>query len=489
MNTIKRGSSGYITSVCGLFTTATSAATTVQLLYNTSMDQKHREKICASLGIITCLVQNKRKFFRDNIKIFFSEEDKKGIITFDGASIEKVCIAIGNSPARNAPYTMTATLNKPTIRIQGETNYAERRINLQGYSHSWEHEPSATDCAPQIIISLTGTNRQSSLEANFVHSKAKNSLSLDVKSRKYEEYVPIPAVNSSYNYIKKALGMRIGKLSFLQILLEKYFSEENFQADAAKAFYLVDNFSNLLQKSVLASFDKKYKKLSHSSVETESLQCNTSFRIALGDSAVASDLVTLHGLADDHFESLKADMLELLRARACEYENLHEPLSHKAYKDSICPGMEDVIACYPDKTNKLTNASLRKSISLNKALLLKMKAIHGYIESCRKHHNGQLSYTTDHSIPKSQATYGYAHKVLCNFMEQENLPTNEWSAVIAYARQKVVRKYKGLFLNDIAGITEKISATIHKLNIKVERFKLEEDESFDSWCNTSITAP
>ncbi|MGN7678230.1 MAG: hypothetical protein ACTJLL_00515 [Anaplasma sp.] len=487
MNTLKRGSSGYIASVCGLFTIATSAVTTAQLVHTTPRDQKHKERICASLGVIACLAQNKRRFFRDNIKIFFSEEEKRGIISFDGASIERMRITTGSSLTRNAPYTLIAMLDKPTIRIQGETNYAERCINLQGYSHSWEHEQSVTDCAPQITISLTGTNRQGGLEANFMHSEAKNSLSLDVKSRKYEEYVPIPAVNGSYNYIKKALSMRIGKLSFLQILLEKYFSEENFSANEAKASYLLDNFSNLLQKSILSSFDKKHKKLAHSGAETGVLQCSTSSQAALGSSAVESAL-TPHGLTDDHFESLKADILELLRARACEYENLYEPLNHKAYRDSICPSMEDIIACYPDKTNKLTNASLRKSISLNKALLLKMKAIHGYIEGCRKYHNGQLSYTLDHSIPQNPATDGYACKIICNFMKQENLLTNEWSSVVAYARQKVVRKYKGLFLNDIAGITEKISATIHKLSIKVERFRLEEDESFNSWFNTSTTA-
>ncbi|MCU7612205.1 hypothetical protein OC187_01340 [Anaplasma capra] len=436
--------------------------------------------------VVAFLMQNKGKFFRDNIQIFFSESEKKGIVTFEEASVTKISIIAGNRYNAGIPYVMIAELSKSTICVQGEKKYAERNIGLQGYSHSWEHETNSSD-VPQMTVLISGSNKKSAIEADFSHFQGRNSLVIDIKSKRYKEHMPLCRIRSTHDYINGALNICLRKKSFLQVLLEKYLSEENFFANKAKVMYLMYNYGSTLQKSVSVAMNKTLKRLlqfelsqSYSESIVKPIMPEESLSGAFGY------------LEEEQFKSLESDILTLVKIRACEYENLHESLSHQIYRDIISPSVEEIIACYPDRSNQETNTFFKKHISSTKTLIPKMRAIHKYIEACKKYNGKQLQCASIRNGADAMDTYAY--HALYNFAGREGIKTDDLDAVIRRARDRICRKYGELFVDDIVGIAKKVTAHTGKVRVKIKRLKsqdTEDDKIYDddaedyALCNSS----
>ncbi len=454
-----------------LLLAAVAAAATIGII-KVHNDKKRALCVCVSFMAAACLIQRKRKFFRDNIQIFFAENAKKGVVTFAEASITKISIAAKNARDEDGHYAMVAELSRPTISIQGKKSRAIRAIDIQSYGHSWEYATNSD--TPQITVCISGNNKKSSVEADFPCLRGKNSLLLDIKSKRYEEYIPLCWVRNAHDYIRKALEMKLRRQSFLQILLAKYLSEEHFPANREKAMYLIHNFGNILQKSSAMAMSKALEKLARINFEITQSKPELS---GTSSSTTKHPSVRLTHLGEDQFKSLESDILTLVKARACEYENLHEALSHDAYKSAINPGIEDIIACYPDRVNQTTNAFLKTHIASYRTLAPRMKAIHRYIEICRKHHNKRLQRTADCDDPKTADSYAY--KAVYDFAKQEGISTDDLHAIIEHARYKLCRKYRGLFVDDITGITQKVTARLCKIRIKLGKFESKDADAED----------
>ncbi|ACZ49271.1 hypothetical protein ACIS_00701 [Anaplasma centrale str. Israel] len=452
-----------------LLITAVATAVTISIM-KAHNDKKRALCVFISFVATACLMQQKKKFFRDSIQIFFSEDAKKGIVTFAEAPITKISITATNERCSDTPYTMVAELKRPTISIQGKKSRAIRKISLQSYGHSWDH--TANSDAPQMTVFISGRNKKHSIEADFTCLRGRNSLLLDIKSKRYEEYIPLCRVRNTRDYIRKALEMKLKKKSFLQTLLARYLSKDTFPANKEKAMYLIHNFGDMLHKSSILAMSKALERLVQIDYET------TKSKLELSDKSSSTTRYPsgrLSHLKDGQLKSLEADILMLVKARACEYENLHEALGHNVYKSAMNLGIEDVIACYPDRVNQATNTLIKTYIASHRTLAPQMKAIHKYIETCRKHHNKQLQRTTD----CTKTVDSHAHQILCSFAKQEGISPGDLCAIIEHARNKLCRKYRETFVDDITGITQKVTARISKIRIKIGKFESQDMEMED----------
>ncbi|ASI47668.1 hypothetical protein AOV_02175 [Anaplasma ovis str. Haibei] len=467
----KRGAPQSASPVRELLLAAVAAAATISMM-KVHSDEKRALCVCISFMAAACLIQQKRKFFRDNIQIFFTENAKRGVVTFAEASITKISITPKSERGEDGQYSMVAELSKPTISIQGEKSRAIREIDIQSYGHSWEHATNSG--TPQMTVCISGNNKKSSVEADFTCLRGKNSLLLDIKSKRYEEYIPLCRVRNTHDYIRRALEMKLRKQSFLQILLTRYLSEENFLANKEKVLYLMHNFGSVLQKSSAMAINRSLERLARINFEITKSKTELS-----GESSSTTKYpsIRLDYLGEEQFKSLESDILALVKARTCEYENLHEALSHSAYKSAISLGIEDIIACYPDRVNQATNTFLKTHIASYRTLAPRMKAIHRYIETCRKYHNKQLKRTADCDNPKT--TDSYAYQAIYNFTKQEGISPDDLHAIIEHARDKLCRKYRGLFVDDITGITQKVTARLCKIRIKLGKFESHDADAED----------
>ena len=428
--------------------------------------------VCISFMGISVLASSKKNEFHNKVHIYFSEDEKRGVITMYDAPIHSLKICENGKDGNKAPYEMTAVLNKMIVG-QGKNYKAVRKIGVENFKYSRDGGQKNI-VTPHVTLQISGKSFKSELEASFSPHEKEKGISLNLKSRRYVEYASV-SPNDPTALARKAMKMSIDKKSFLMVLLKKYLTTDSVEQDIKKAVYLAENFSYLIPKTALESLKKTAKNLhllhSQHCGRGDILKNIEKFINALGE--YTFPVPSMISEADS--TSLKKDILELVKTRACVYENLHETLNRDSYSDAISPGVEEIIACYPTKGNQPTNAFFKKMISANKDLSSKMHVIHGFIDTCKKISNKKLHYLMLNSeLLENIETDTYAYGVLSAFVEpnpQKERGGESVGAIIDEARNRVARKYSAAFREDIVGIIERVSVNVSEVSVKITKVK------------------
>ncbi|QJC27630.1 hypothetical protein ANPL_02845 [Anaplasma platys] len=449
------------------FIAAVSAMALLNIVKNKrgeSLMQLCLSSISASILLAISSLNDKKASFNDRVHVFFSNNDKKSVVTLYESQIHKIHITSGVESADSEGHSMVAVLDKVVIG-QGGKCRAERKINIQGYVHAWEKTGDKLG-EPQVTLIISCKDRKRQLETCFSQLKNKKSLTLVVKTKKYVERAHIQDEDSNV-FIEKAAALLIDKRSILVKLLELY-TRESSEDNMQKAIYLAGRFIHFVPKTILEKLKKRVKKLEGYASET------TSIKMLMN---VLNPLYMVLGntISNKQLLSLKSDILALLKERACRYENLYEALSQDAYSGLISPGIEEIAACYSTKANKPTNSLLRRYISEDKTLAAKMKTIHGFIDACKKHSNTKLeSIILDAKLLQhfSDDDAKYAYESLTSCLKDYKVgEAFSISDAIEGARQKVASKYSEAFVGDIVGIAEKTTVNVEKMSVKMEKVR------------------
>lgn len=420
--------------------------------------------VSASFLLAISACRGKKKEWNDRILVFFTDSDKKSIVTLYESQIHKISVT-ASVDGTGGDDQMVAVLDKVVIG-QGRKCRAERKIEIQSYTHAWESSSNGRD-KPQVTLVISGRDCKKQVETCFAHLRNKKSLSLVMKTKKYVERTHIPAERSD-SFIEKTITLTVDKRSILVKLLELY-SRENSVDNLEKAIYFVGRFIHFIPKTVLEHLKKRIKKLD---AHTQGTQDVKRLMVALNPHHVPSS----HSISDKQMLSLKNDIMALIRERACRYENLYEALSQDTYSPLVSPGIDEIIACYSTKANHPTNSLLKRYISEDKALAAKMKTIHGFIDACKKHSNSKLeAVVLDEKLlqyfPDDNGAISAYESLRSQFTNSNTEEAFCISDAIESARQKVASKYSKAFVGDIIGIAEKTAVNVHKMSVKMEKVK------------------
>ena len=450
------------------------AAITLKFMQKSQLlgNSRNIVNLCVSfMGMAAITYPNKGEYL-NKVYIYFSENEKKGIVTMYDAPVHSIKICESDKSQNDSRYEMTAVLDKMIVG-QGKNYKAVRRIGVESFNSGRGNAQGVHD-KPHVTLLVSGKSFKKGLETLFTAPEKGKSLSLNLKSRRYVEYNPIPADDAD-SFMWKALKMSIDRKSFLVILLKKYLASSNVGQNLRKAIYLAEHFSHLIPQAVSESLKKTARGLYRTQFEraagNDDLENIAKFISALGTCHFTVPSV----ISKEDAESLKLDALELVKGRAFEYGNLHEMLNSDYGLDAITIGVEEIIACYPtSKGNHPTNTCFKKIISSSKDLSSKMHVIHGYIDACK------ISNKKLHCIPLNKelldnvATDTYAYGILRSFAEcgshgEENVLSI--GTIIEKARALVSQKYSEAFGDSIVGITERISANVTEVSVKIAKVK------------------
>ncbi|MFV9839120.1 MAG: hypothetical protein AB8U44_03795 [Aaplasma endosymbiont of Hyalomma asiaticum] len=428
--------------------------------------------LCTSFMGMSAVSSPHRGGYRNKICVYFFENEKKGIVTMYDAPVHSIKICENGRSPNETRYEMTAVLDKMIVG-QGKNYKAVRKIGVESFNSGRDKE-KGTDEKPHVTLLVSGKSFKRGLEALFVSPEKGKSISLNLKSRRYVEYNPIPMDNDD-SFLWKALKMSIDRKSFLVILLKKYLSSADMRQNLRKATYLAEHFSYLIPHAASESLKKTARGLYRSHFEhtkgNDNLENIEKFISALG----TFDFTAPLPISEEDAESLKVDALELVKERAFEYENLHEILNRDSGLDTMAIGVEEIIACYPtSKGNHPTNTFFKKAISSSKDLSSKMHVIHGFIDTCKISNKKLHCITLNKELLENVATDTYAYGVLRSFAEcdpREEGNITSIGTIIEKAREVVSQKYAAAFGGRIVGITERISANVSEVSVKIAKVK------------------
>ncbi|SCV62415.1 hypothetical protein ANAPH2_00296 [Anaplasma phagocytophilum] len=410
--------------------------------------------------------------YSDKVYIFFSEEEKKGIVTLYESSIQSIQIYSNSSENLDTQYTMVAILNKITVG-QDKKRKASRNISIRAFHHEWENK-DFQNVKPEITLIAAGKDYNTRTETYFSPPKNQSIPLIGISTSKYVEYRPMIEKHSK-TFLEKALPLHINKKSIITTILESYILKKNSRANTKVAIYLVENFLPLIPKTTLAALKKGALKLKRICLEegSNTTDLNEVDRLCLSLNSAA--FPAPYSITETNTKALKEEVFHLIKERACQYEHLHEALSKDAYKSIISVDLEEIVACYTNKSNQFTSTLLKKCISANKNLSHKMAIVHRYIDELKKRsvNNNAKPLILDCQLPGAGEDFTFAHNSLISLAKKNAPQEVEFCVdhIIEEAKRHVAKKYSTIFLRDVMGITEKVSAHVNKMSVKINKMQ------------------
>ncbi|MEH0831821.1 hypothetical protein [Anaplasma bovis] len=441
-----------------------------------SLSMKNTLSICASfMAVVSFSAKLHENYVSDKIFVYFSPEDIKSVVTLFSPEISvieahPISKNAYDAHARNS-HVMSIELTKQVV-APGNPKRAARNIKLRDYHYHYEDNPHK-ELTPQLVLKITGKKISNNIEVDFSHSKPIKKFILDVRSKKYTKYIPVPDAN----FIEKAISMHMEKRTFLSILLEKYTTQGHSCANAEKAIYLLSNFSHLMHKSVLVVLKQKIRKSLYSDIKLHPHD-TAQLQVLLQYLDKNNTRLPAFTLGEAGHDSLKNDIASLLKQRASSYHVLHEILKQNGGSRRLAIQNEEIIACYADNSLSKTSTLLKRFILADNTLSARLTAIHGYIDAHKLCTQTNLECTMLESKFKEDSPENiYAHGALleCAQESAQNAPDGiinySIASIIEHARKKVSQKYCARLSDSVTGLIDKACVRADQLEIKIEKSK------------------